>query len=94
MHAVDLVLAVSLIELLWLLLRRPTGLAQLAPNLLAGLSLALALRLSLVGAGVAWIVLCLAAAGLAHVLDLLARRRHREVFSLTQPHVGQGKPTP
>ena len=48
----------------------PTGIANLAPNLLAGLSLTLALRLSRVGSNSAWIVLCLAAAGLAHLLDL------------------------
>jgi len=93
LHLVDLVLAVSLIELLWLLARRPTGLANLAPNVLAGLSLTLALRLSLVGSNVAWIVLCLAAAGLAHLLDLRARRRHPEVFTPTQP-LGQGRQSP
>jgi len=75
LHLVDLVLVVSLIEAVWLLLRRPAGLANLAPNLLAGLSLTLALRLGLGGAGIAWIAPCLAAAGLAHGLDLLARRR-------------------
>lgn len=93
LHLVDLVLAVSLIELLWLLLRRPTGVANLAPNLLAGLSLTLALRLSLVGASVAWIVLCLAAAGAAHLMDLLARRRRPELFTPTQP-LGQGRQAP
>lgn len=93
LHLVDLVLAVSLIELLWLLLRRPTGLSNLAPNLLAGLSLTLALRLSLVGAGLAWIVLCLAFAGVSHLLDLLARRRHPELFVPTQP-LGQGRQAP
>jgi len=93
LHLVDLVLAVSLIELLWLLLRRPAGLANLVPNLLAGLSLTLALRLSLVGADLAWIVLCLAAAGVSHLLDLLARRNHPEVFTPTQP-LGQGRQAP
>lgn len=93
LHLVDLVLAVSLIELLWLLLRRRTGFANLAPNLLAGLSLTLALRLSLVGASGAWIVLCLAAAGIAHLLDLLARRRHPQLFTPTQP-LGQGRQSP
>ena len=93
LHLVDLVLAVSLIELLWLLLRRPTGLANLVPNLLAGLSLTLALRLSLVGAGLAWIVLCLAAAGVSHLMDLLARRRRPELFTPTQP-LGQGRQSP
>lgn len=93
LHLVDLVLAVSLIELLWLLLRRPAGLPNLAPNLLAGLSLILALRLSLVGAGPAWIVLCLVAAGVSHLMDLLARRRHAELFTPTQP-LGQGRQAP
>lgn len=93
LHLVDLVLAVSLIELLWLLLRRPAGFANLAPNLLAGLSLTLALRLSLVGADLAWIVLCLAAAGLSHLMDLLARHRRPELFTPTQP-VGQGRHSP
>ncbi|MFG6432013.1 hypothetical protein [Roseateles sp. LYH14W] len=92
-HLVDLVLAVSLIELLWLLLRRPTGFTNLAPNVLAGLSLTLALRLSLVGSNHAWIVLCLAAAGLAHLLDLRARRRHPGLFTPTQP-LGQGRQSP
>ncbi|MFG6414966.1 hypothetical protein ACG02S_13785 [Roseateles sp. DC23W] len=93
LHGVDLVLAVSLIELLWLLLRRPTGVANLAPNLLAGLSLTLALRLSLVGSNAAWIVLCLVAAGVAHLMDLLARRRRPELFTPTQP-LGQGRQAP
>ena len=93
LHLVDLVLAVSLIELLWLALRRPTGLANLGPNLLAGLSLTLALRLSLVGADPAWIVVCLAAAGVSHLLDLLARRRHPDLFTPTQP-LGQGRQAP
>jgi hypothetical protein len=93
LHLVDLVLAISLIELLWLLLRRPTGLANLAPNVVAGLSLTLALRLSLVGANHAWIVLCLAFAGLAHLMDLLARRRHPGLFIPTQP-LGQGRQSP
>lgn len=93
LHLVDLVLAVSLIELLWLVLRRPTALANLAPNLLAGLSLTLALRLSLVGADLAWIVLCLAAAGVSHLLDVLARRRHSNLFTPTPP-LGQGRQAP
>ncbi len=79
LHLVDLVLAVSLLELLWLLLRRPALLAQLLPNLLAGLSLTLALRLGLGGAGLAWVAPCLAAAGAAHLLDLRARRQPAEL---------------
>ncbi|CAN5339778.1 hypothetical protein BH11PSE10_BH11PSE10_18520 [soil metagenome] len=76
LHLVDLVLAVSLLELLWLVLRRErAALPQLLPNLLAGLSLSLALRLALGGAGLAWIAPCLLAAGVAHLLDLHARGR-------------------
>ncbi|TXI24478.1 MAG: hypothetical protein E6Q67_02590 [Roseateles sp.] len=77
----ELVLAASLIELLWLVLvghaRRP----GLVPNLLAGICLALALRLGLAGAGAAWIAACLAASGVCHVFDLRARWR-RPVASL------------
>ncbi|MGN6826070.1 hypothetical protein [Paucibacter sp. M5-1] len=74
LHLVDLVLLVSLLELAWLLLRRPAAIRGLLPNLLAGLSLTLALRLSLGGAGLAWVAPCLIAAGVAHLLDLRARR--------------------
>jgi hypothetical protein len=75
LHLVDLVLLVSLSELLWLCWRRPTGLRHLLPNLAAGLSLALALRLGLGGAGLLWVAPCLMAAGASHWLDLRARRR-------------------
>ncbi len=71
----ELVLAVSLIELLWFMTRRPAGPPGLVPNLLAGLSLVLALRLGLGGAGVLWVAACLAAAGVSHVFDLRARWR-------------------
>lgn len=93
LYLVDLVLAVGVIELLWLLLRRSTSVAMLAPNLLAGLSLTLALRLGLGGAGIAWIAPCLVAAGLSHVLDLLARRRIVDISAPT-PHSGQERPSP
>lgn len=77
---VDLALAISLLELLWLLSGagrrhglRPQRLPLLA-NLGSGLLLMLALRLAL-GGSAAWaIALCLAASGLAHGLDL--RLRH------------------
>jgi hypothetical protein len=95
LHLVDLVLAVSLLELAWLLLRRPTAAGGLLPNLLAGLSLTLALRLGLGGAGLAWVAPCLIAAGLAHLFDLQARRRSTEQFPLPIPtptHApGQGR---
>ena len=72
LHLVDLVLAVSVLEMLWLWMRTPV-IPQLLPNLLAGLSLTLALRLALGGAGLLWIAPCLAAAGLSHLRDLQAR---------------------
>lgn len=71
----EVVLAICLIELLWFLTRRPAGLPGLVPNLLAGVSLVLALRLGLGGAGVLWVAACLAAAGVSHVFDLRARWR-------------------
>jgi hypothetical protein len=77
----ELVLVASLIELLWLLTRRRAGPSGLVPNLLAGLSLALALRLGLGGAGVIWVGACLVSAGISHLFDLRARWR-RPVGSL------------
>ncbi|UXH78571.1 hypothetical protein [Roseateles amylovorans] len=77
----ELVLVASVIELLWLLTRRLARPSGLVPNLLAGISLALALRLGLGGAGVLWIGACLASAGISHLLDLRARW-HRPVVVL------------
>ncbi|ALV05515.1 hypothetical protein [Roseateles depolymerans] len=71
----EVVLATSLIELLWFLTRRPAGPPGLVPNVLAGVSLVLALRLGLGGAGVLWVAACLAAAGVSHLFDLRARWR-------------------
>lgn len=93
LHLVDLVLLVSLLELAWLLLRRPATLRSLLPNLLAGLSLALALRLALGGAGLVWIAPCLIAAGVAHLLDLQARRAEQIIPTPTHAP-GQGRPSP
>nr|WP_316640870.1 hypothetical protein [uncultured Roseateles sp.] len=76
LHLVDLVLAVSLLELAWLMLRRSAPHLARRPllvNLLAGLALMLGLRLGLSGAALPWVALCLAAAGVAHLLDLRAR---------------------
>ena len=75
LHLVDLVLIVSVLEMLWLSIR-PSAIPQLMPNLLAGLSLTLALRLALGGAGLFWIAPCLAMAGLSHLRDLQARRQN------------------
>ena len=75
---VDLVLLVSLAELLWSIWPRGGRRRAWLPgraNLLSGLSLVLALRLVLGGAGWPWLALCLAAAGVAHGLDIQARWR-------------------
>lgn len=77
---VDLAIAITLVEgaALWLLHRRTgRGVAprDLLPNLTAGLSLMVALRASIAGAGWAWVAAGLLAAGLAHALDV--RRRWR-----------------
>lgn len=79
MGLVNLVLAVTALEIAWLMFRRGgVRLAKgpLLANLLAGLSLVLALRLSLAGVAWFWIALCLALAGLAHAIDLQARWRN------------------
>lgn len=82
---VDVVLVVSATELMWLLLRRPQGWSHWVANVMAGLSLALALRLGLSGAGLLWVAPCLAFAGLAHGLDIAARRRMIALFPPTTP---------
>lgn len=92
LHAVNLVLAVSVLELLWLALRRGPA-TQLLPNLLAGLSLTLALRLALGGAGLLWIAPCLLAAGIAHLLDLQSRKTPSPLHPPTHAH-GQGRQSP
>ncbi len=76
--AADLVIAAVLVELVALAVltlsgRRPSAFADFAPNALAGLSLALAVRLTTAHAGWAWIAACLSAAGVAHVVDLARR---------------------
>jgi hypothetical protein len=77
---VDLILVISAIEAAYLVIHwRPTGCGvspgDLLPNLCAGAFLLLALRLSLVGEG--WKLCCgsLAAAGVAHLVDLKRRWR-------------------
>lgn len=78
LRLVEVVLLASLIELLWLLTHVSAAPRGLLPNLLAGTSLALALRLGLGGAGVAWVGACLVSAGVCHLFDLRARW-HRPV---------------
>ncbi|MET0705773.1 MAG: hypothetical protein ABWY82_02855 [Tardiphaga sp.] len=75
---VDLILALVVVEVIalalyWRATRRGVPLADLLPNILAGAFLLLALRLSLGGFGWQPCCACLAAAGVAHLVDL--RRR-------------------
>jgi hypothetical protein len=72
-HAIDLVIAVLVLEalLLWVVMRR--GHLLPLPTLLAGLGLLLAWRIAHSGAGWVWIALALSAAGLAHGWDLWQR---------------------
>ena len=77
---VDLILIVVAIEavclvLYWRSTRKGVAPTDLLPNLCAGACLLLALRLSLGGAG--WQLCCgsLAAAGVAHLVDLTRRWR-------------------
>jgi hypothetical protein len=77
---VDFILIVVVVEatvllLLWRRARRGVAPADLLPNLCAGSFLVLALRAVLAGSG--WITtsFCLAAAGLAHLIDIYRRWR-------------------
>ena len=74
---VDLVLVLVALELLAVLLVRPARFPwrEWLPTLAAGAFLVLALRAAVHGAGVAWIGVALAAAGGAHLTDLLLRQR-------------------
>jgi hypothetical protein len=79
---VDFAIAFAVIETLVLVLRhRRTGRgiapADLLPNIAAGLCLMLALRAALAQADWGWIVLPLAASGMAHAIDLRRRTRAR-----------------
>ncbi|MDZ7813528.1 MAG: hypothetical protein U5L74_10560 [Ideonella sp.] len=80
---VELALLISSLEVLWLVWRAPAGRPRLAvlANLAAGLSLMLALRLALGGAGLWPLLACLSGAGLAHVADL----RLRNVLASVSP---------
>jgi hypothetical protein len=73
-HAIDLVIAVLLLEALvvWGVVPRGRALLPL-PTLLAGLSLLLAWRAAHSGASWVWVALPLTAAGLAHGWDLWQR---------------------
>jgi hypothetical protein len=75
-HAADLVLAVLLLEYLWLTLAKGRAAGEVAAILLPAAMMMLALRAALTGAAWPWIALPLAAAFPIHLLDLA---RHRAV---------------
>ncbi len=77
---VDLILVVVVLEaaallLYWAWARRGIAPLDLLPNLCAGAFLLLALRATLAGGGWTIASLCLAAAGLAHLIDVSRRWR-------------------
>jgi hypothetical protein len=72
-HIMDVVVALILLEVLLLALRRPATLPAALPSLCAGLGLALGLRAVLTGAGWPWLLLCVAASGVAHALEVKRR---------------------
>ena len=79
-RVVDVILALVVLEgAALIVLRRIRGhgprLADLVPNLLSGAFMLLALRAALAGAWWGWIGMCLTAALLAHLADLLPRLR-------------------
>ena len=76
----DLILAVLLVEGLWLTWRfsrtgRRPGPRTFAPFLAAGACLVLALRAALTEASWPWMAAALAGAGAAHLVDLALRQR-------------------
>jgi len=71
-HAVDIVLAVMLIEMIVLIARRGKA-ATIILAFLPGALILLAVRAALTGAGWQWVALALAASFPAHLADL--RRR-------------------
>jgi len=75
---VDLIIGFTVLEIigLWLFHRvtgRGLNASRLLPNLLAGLSLMLAVRAAMAQAAWPWIVIPMAASGLFHVADLRQR---------------------
>ena len=79
-HLVDLILLVVVIEaaallLFWQRRRRGVAPSDLLPTLCAGAFLLLALRAVLAGNDRLIAVFCLAAAGLAHLIDICRRWR-------------------
>jgi hypothetical protein len=84
---VDLAIAWILVEIAVLALRRPAGLRAALPNLCAGLGLALALRAAVTGAGLSWVLLFMAAAGVAHVWEMVVRERAARAASQARAEV-------
>jgi hypothetical protein len=71
----DLMVGLIVLEALALSLLRPAALRRALPSLCAGACLALALRCALTGAPWPLLALCLAAAGTAHMVDVVRRWR-------------------
>jgi hypothetical protein len=74
-HAVDLILAVLLLEAVWLVRWRGWTARAATLCLLPGAMLLLALRAALVGLAWPWIALTLALSFPAHLADVLQRSR-------------------
>ncbi len=72
-HAVDVVLAVMLVEAIFLIARRRSAAATIILALLPGAIILLGVRAALTGAGWPWVALALAASLPVHLADL--RRR-------------------
>ncbi len=78
-HAVDLVLAVLLLEAIVLIVR---GRATMLIALLPGVFILLGLRAALTQAGWPWVAAALAASFPAHLADLYRRRDERSAADL------------
>lgn len=72
-YAVDVALAVLLVEALALIFWRKRPLANVMTTVIPGACLLLALRAALTGAGVTWVALWLALSLPAHLADLWRR---------------------
>ena len=74
-HAVDIVLAVMAIELVWLIARGRNPMTVVL-TILPGACMMIALRAALTGAGWQWVALALTVSLPAHLADL----RHRKLL--------------
>lgn len=74
-HAVDLILAILLVEAVWLTRARGWTPRAAAFALLPGAMLLLALRAALLGMAWPWVALALMLSFPAHLADILSRRR-------------------